>query len=392
MTNRRILVAPGELRAALLELFDDERDDCTFLAAAPGLLPTAFDGQVALARRPHDLLSAEQAGAHRTSLLDFFASDIDRLPMTTAWWERVRRWLDAVRSGTATFRYIPRRPVYSRLVSRPEESYVPGGPLAPDNLDLALRLSGGAHAEARGWLLGLLDESDDISGDIEALLRQSWAGDQLAPSLLYHKILAEYFEPMLGEMDVDVDDNPIVEQLTVFQRSAYQAAKGILRRYGGVFLADVVGLGKTYIALALLGWLERTLDQHAVIIAPPALHGEWERLRGEFNLSFELVSIGKLDDLHNYTNKDVLVIDESHNFRNAGTLRYSTLQAWLRPDGMSTRKVLLLSATPQNNDARDVLEQLRLFPDDHEPLPFVGETIDDFSAKLGPASAVCRSC
>ena len=383
MTNRRIFVAPGELRAALLELFDDERDDCTFLAAAPGLLPTAFDGQAVLARRPHDPLSAEQAGAHRTSLLDFFASDIDRLPMTAAWWERVQRWLDAVRSGTATFRYLPRRPVYSRLVSRPEESYVPGGPLASDGLDLALRLSGAAHSEARAWLLGLLDESEDISGDIEALLRHSWAGDQLTPRRLYHKILAEYFEPMLGEMDVDVDDNPIAEQLTVFQHSAYKAAKAILRRYGGVFLADVVGLGKTYIALALLGWLERTLEQRAVIVAPPALLGEWKRLKHAFDLNYELVSIGKLDDLRHHTNKDVLVIDESHNFRNAGTLRYSTLQSWLRPDGMSTRKVLLLSATPQNNDARDVLEQLRLFPDDHDPLPFVGETMDDFFRKVG---------
>ncbi len=382
MTERRILVAPGELRPDLLELFDVERDDCTFISAAPGLLPTTFEGQVMLARRPHELLSAEQAGAHRARLLEFFASEVDRLPITAAWWERIQRWLDSVRSGAATFRYMPRRPVYSRLVSRADASYVPGGPLAGESTDLMLRLSGSAHADARAWILGLHDESDDMSADIEAILRHSWGGDSLTPKQLYYKILAEYFEPMLGEMDVDVDDNPVVEQLTAFQRSAYQAAKGILRRYGGVFLADVVGLGKTYIALALLGWLERTLEQHAVVIAPPALLGEWKRLRSEFNLAFELVSIGKLEDLQQHTNKEVLVIDESHNFRNAGTLRYSALQAWLRPDGMSTRKVLLLSATPQNNEARDVREQLRLFPDDHEPLPFVGETLDDFFRKI----------
>lgn len=383
MNDRRILVTPGELRAELLYLFDAERDDCTFVSAAPGLLPVAFDGQQALARRPHDLLSAEQAGAHHAALLSFFAAEIDRLPFTAEWWGRLQRWLDSIRSGAATFRYLPRRPIYSRLVSRPDASYVPGGPLAGEGAELMLRLAGAAHAEARAWILALQAESDDISADVEAILRHSWGGDPLTPKNLYYKILAEYFDPMLGEMDVDVDDNPVVEQLTAFQRSAYQAAKGILRRYGGVFLADVVGLGKTYIAVALLAWLERTLEQHAVVIAPPALLGEWERLRDEYRLAFGLVSIGKLDDLQKHTNREVVVIDESHNFRNGGTLRYEALQGWLRPDGMSTRKVLLLSATPQNNDATDVREQLRLFPDDHEPLPFVGETLNDFFSKVG---------
>jgi hypothetical protein len=382
VTDRSILVAPGELRADLFELFDAERDECTFVSSAPGLLPAAFEGQAALAHRPYELLSAEQAGAHRARLLEFLASEVDRLPFTAAWWERIQRWLDSVRSGAATFRYLPRRPVYGRLVSRPDASFVPGGPLAGEGAELMLRLSGAAHADARTWILGLLEESDDISADVEGILRHSWGGDALTPRNLYYKILAEYFEPMLGEMDVDVDDNPVVEQLTAFQRSAYQAAKGILRRYGGVFLADVVGLGKTYIAIALLAWLERTLEQHAVVIAPPALLGEWGRLRSEYNLTFELVSIGKLDDLQLHTNKEVVVIDESHNFRNAGTQRYGALEAWLRPDGMSTRKVLLLSATPQNNEARDVREQLRLFPDDHSPLPFVGETRDDFFRKV----------
>ena len=58
MTDRSILVAPGELRADLLELFDAERDECTFVSSAPGLLPAAFEGQAALAHRPYELLSA----------------------------------------------------------------------------------------------------------------------------------------------------------------------------------------------------------------------------------------------------------------------------------------------------------------------------------------------
>lgn len=379
MNDPRILVAPGELRASLLDLFEEDREGVAFVSAAPGLLPSGFDGHASLTQNPYALLSTEHATAHRAAMFRFLADDVDRLPMTDAWGQRIQRWLDSLRTGTAEFRYLPRRPVHTRLVSRADETFVPGGPLFDGSGELDLRLTGEAHQRARAWLSELIVQSQDITGDVERILSQSWAGDFLTPEDLYFKILAEYFEPMLGEMDIDADDNPLLVHLTDFQRSAYQAAKGILRRYGGVFIADVVGLGKTYIALALLGWLEETLGQNAVVVGPPAVLEQWEVLRSNFRLAFETVSMGKLDDLQKHSRHEVLVIDESHNFRNASTLRYETLQSWLRPEGgMATRKVILLSATPQNNDPRDVREQIRLFPDDYQRLPFVGESLDDF--------------
>lgn len=383
MSNLQTLVAPGELRASLLDLFEGDRERITIVAAAPGLLPISYDGHAQLARSPHASLSAEQATAHHSATLRFLAEDVDRLPMTDPSWQRIQRWLDSIRAGKADFRYLPRRLIHTRLVSRSTETFIPGGPLCDGSNELDLRLTGAAHNQARRWLTDLIADSLEITGEIEQILAQSWAGDFLTPQDLYLKVLAEYFEPMLGEMDVDADDNPLVAHLTDFQRSAYQAAKGILRRYGGVFLSDVVGLGKTYIALALIGWLERTLGQHAVVVAPPTVLEQWEALRSEFRLAFETVSIGKLDELHQHAGREVLVIDESHNFRNATTLRYETLHSWLRPDeGMSTRRVMLLSATPQNNNPRDVRAQLQLFPDDHQRLPFVGESLDDFFRRV----------
>jgi superfamily II DNA or RNA helicase len=379
MTESRLLVAPGELRAALLELFHEERDDVGFVSAAPGLLPTGYHGHAELSRDPYARLSAEHATAHRAALLRFFASDIDGLSMTDEWWERINAWLQAIRAGGAEFRYLPRDPIHTRLVSRVVESYLPGGPLTRHGPELDLRLVGAAHEQARAWLAALYEQSEDLTGEVEKALAESWAGELLSPEDLYLKVLAEYFEPMLGEMDIGADDNPLVSHLTEFQRSAYQAAKGILRRYGGVFLADVVGLGKTYIALALISWLQRALDQHTVVIGPPAILPQWDALASEFRLTLRTVSTGKLDELDRLSDREILVVDESHHFRNRSTLRYEKLQQWLRPEGSSaSRKVILLSATPQNNHPRDVQQQLALFPDDHQPLPYPGESMDDF--------------
>ena len=211
------------------------------------------------------------------------------------------------------------------------------------------------------------------------LIQVSWAGDLLHPEDLYYKVLAEYFRLTLEGMDVEADDNPMLEVMTDFQVEAYQYAKGILRRFGGVFLADVVGLGKTFIGLALLRYLQDRFGQHPVVIAPPAVCPAWEALAAEFRIELQTVSHGKLEDLERHQGREVLVIDESHNFRNTDTRRYETLLRWLTPDGVpSDRKVILISATPQNNRPRDVLHQLRLFPTGYSRLPYRGESLDGF--------------
>jgi len=387
MTLDRTIVAPGELRAALLELFRKDRDNLDVVCAAPGLLPSGWRGHADIVREPSRALSLRSATAHRDALLRFFAQDVDRLPMSEDWWFLIRAWIDSLQAGGPDIRYLARELVHTRAVSRPADTYVPGGPFSGNDEDLDLVLSGEAHARARAWITDLFGRADDITGEVERILVNSWAGDLLTPEDLYLKVLAEYFEPMLGEMDLGADDNPMLEQLTDFQQSAYQAAKGILRRYGGVFLADVVGLGKTYIAMALLSWLERTYDQRAVVIAPPKVLEQWRVLAEEFQVNLQLVSTGKLDDLDRYAQREVVVLDESHNFRNRSTLRYQTLDRWLRPDGFATRKILLLSATPQNNAPEDVLRQLALFPDNEVQLPYSGESLDDFFRRVRAGKA-----
>ena len=144
-----------------------------------------------------------------------------------------------------------------------------------------------------------------------------------------------------------------------YQEQAVLNAKKILLEYGGVFISDVVGLGKTYISAMLAG----QLDGRTLVIAPPVLlkksnPGSWPNVFSDFRVSANFESIGKLDDLVNrgtdkYTN---IIIDEVHRFRTETTISYEKLAEICRG-----KRVILVTATPYNNTPKDILSLLKLF-------------------------------
>lgn len=382
-TEPRTLVSLGELRTDTLELFEREAL-IDLLMAAPGLLPKPPQGHSRLAREPHLSFSVQAAHAQRQALLAAFGEQLDLLPQTSIWEARLGAWIQRLQSTEARVFFHARAPLFSRLISRANGSLVPAGPITrefmerPPGAELDLELTGGMHARARDWFQQRLMDAEDISQEVRALLEATWAGPFIGAKELYYKVLSEFFLEMLQGAEL-TDNNPLLERMTAFQRAAYQQAKGILRRFGGVFLADVVGLGKTYIAMALLRYLQDVLDRHALVVAPPAVCPVWEALAEESGVHLRTLSHGSLEELSRYGARQVLVVDESHNFRNPTTQRYDRLWEWLHPGGVpSRRQVLLLSATPQNNSPWDVLRQLKLFPDDFTRLPFPGESLEDF--------------
>lgn len=383
MSTDRTFALVGELRVDLLDLFEST-DAVDLLLTAPGLLPAPPRGTAPLARAPHRRLSVEQAFAHRRALLEFFAAQVDRLPQLPAEADKLRAWLARIRAGSARFKHLETRPLFTRLVSSMDGTAVMAGPFTNPMAEAADReinveLRGSEHVRARDWAAARLAEATDISAEVAAILEQCWAGDLLDPYDLYYRVLAEYFGATLEGMDSEADDNPMLEVMTSFQAEAYNYAKGVLRRYGGVFLSDVVGLGKTFIALALLKYLQDRYGEHAVVVAPPAVLPAWDQLAAEFRIELRTLSHGKLDELDRFEDREILVIDESHNFRNPDTQRYGRIQSWLRPNGdASDRRVILISATPQNNRPSDVLNQLRLFPDTYTRLPHPGESLEDY--------------
>jgi superfamily II DNA/RNA helicase len=193
----------------------------------------------------------------------------------------------------------------------------------------------------------------------KTLTEKTWLDDSITPYELYIKMLYEYFKEELSETVGDEDTYfPEGFMELEFQKQAVSSAYKILNAYGGVFLADVVGLGKTYMA-ALLA--QRFSGRH-LVICPPTLKSYWEEAFREFGIRrFDVESIGKLDGvLHNIAERGreyaCVFVDEAHRFRNEYTQGFELLHLICR-----NRKVVLVSATPLNNTLDDVFNLLKLF-------------------------------
>lgn len=181
------------------------------------------------------------------------------------------------------------------------------------------------------------------------------------PHELYLKFLAEYFRDYLGDRSrLNAENLPANFKKLEYQEDAVFTAQQMLKTYGGVFISDVVGLGKTYIS-ALLAL---QLDGRCLVIAPPSLldensAGSWPRVFRDFCVpGHKCVSIGKLEEVleQGVEFYKYVFIDESHRFKGDATQRYEHLTRICQNKG-----VILVSATPYNNALRDIFSQLKLF-------------------------------
>lgn len=231
-----------------------------------------------------------------------------------------------------------------------------------DNLEFNVELKSAADYEfAKNKFDALWSDSVDVSEKyIETIENKTWLNQNITPYELYLKFLYEYFKDELNQTeDVFVNYFPESFKRLEYQEQAVLNAKKILMEYGGVFISDVVGLGKTYIATLLAGQLEgRTL-----VVAPPVLidennPGSWKAAFSDFRIHADFKSTGKLDELINtgtdkYSN---IIIDESHRFRTESTVTYEKLALICRG-----KRVILVTATPYNNSPKDILSQIKLF-------------------------------
>lgn len=178
-----------------------------------------------------------------------------------------------------------------------------------------------------------------------------------------------------------IRDTAVWKKLYKFQRDAVVGAIDKLNRFGGCIIADSVGLGKTFEALAVIKYHELRNDR-VLVLCPKRLRDNWTLFKANdrrnslaadrFNydvlnhtdLSRDRGQSGDIDLAHvNWGNYDLVVIDESHNFRNkpapqkGGETRYDRLMRKIIREGVKTR-VLMLSATPVNNRLADLRNQI----------------------------------
>ena len=227
------------------------------------------------------------------------------------------------------------------------------------------------HAYLSNWFNELWNESDAFDKALIHILQESWAQKEVTPYEVYLKAL---FSLVGDELDEE-SSPPIVSgmpELANFQVDAIGQAIGYLQQHDGVIIGDVVGLGKTYIGAALLKTLQRVYHQQALIICPKRLERMWQIFNERYALGATVLSMSLLredsgngqpglDLASRFPNHRVILIDESHNFRRSDNQRYRVLQPHLHRPGM---KAILMTATPRNTRAGDVLNQLLLWMED----------------------------
>ncbi|MBN1971023.1 MAG: DEAD/DEAH box helicase family protein [Candidatus Delongbacteria bacterium] len=234
------------------------------------------------------------------------------------------------------------------------------------------------------WFNELWDESVEFNEELMDVLKKSWVLNTISPYDLYIKTL---YEILRTKSEVDEDyllyyDKKFPELLE-FQEVAFKQAVKILEKYNGVFIADVVGLGKTFIGTALLKYYQLKYHTSALIICRPALKDMWDYFKNRYGLSATIITTGDISKTVENSNGervskfsgfetdpqyqyiDIVLIDESHNFRNSDTVRYEVVAPFTQD-----RKVVLLTATPQNNSPWDIYNQIKLFhPNDETLIP-----------------------
>ena len=202
-------------------------------------------------------------------------------------------------------------------------------------------------------------------------------------------------EGLLDPLDTPSADEALPDWLLPHQADAVRRCRAILRRFGGVLLADGVGLGKTFVALAL-AVLERAQGGDAAAIVPAAIRAEWMRASRETGVPLAIHTHTRLAGgapvLGNRVS--LLLVDEAHAFRNPTTRRYATLA-----DLAAGRRVALLTATPFNNSPADLAALVQLFSGRDRfrefgvsDLPGALASADQTTAGLALAAiSVCRS-
>ncbi len=232
------------------------------------------------------------------------------------------------------------------------------------------------------------EQVEDVTETVREHIASVYAEN--SPQRVYFLILYNLFSEFLEEISEDVlpndrtgyQDTAIWQALYNFQTDAATGVINKLETYDGCILADSVGLGKTFTALAVIKYYELR-NKTVLVLAPKKLADNWTNYNSNYTtnifaadrFNFDVLahtdlsrdsgeSLGKRLDLVNWGNYDLVVIDESHNFRNADYVqeretRYQRLMRKVIREGVKT-KVLMLSATPVNNKFTDLRNQLAL--------------------------------
>ncbi len=252
-----------------------------------------------------------------------------------------------------------------------------------DNVELNVQIRGTDVTLLQEWYERHWAESEDITPDILRSIEHHTQPRK--PFEIWFKALREFFSGHeLTPDEWDTEHSTVFPLLAKYQRDAYKNLIQMAQRYGGAFLCDGVGLGKTFVGLMLIERFVMKEKKNVVLFAPKAAREDvWEPVIEEhladLNSGFinfvaynhtDLQRKGKWprDIARTLRDAEVIVIDEAHHFRNPGikgegekeASRYRLLQEYLHQVGGREKQIFFLTATPINNSVHDFRHILEL--------------------------------
>lgn len=347
--------------------------------------------------------SVPRRGRERLAMtaVNQIARSVSTMPQTNGTERQIAQLRDMIRFKQVEVRAYLRSPLHAKAYLCWYDNHAePGAAVVGSsnftlagfhgNTELNVRVTGDAEmADLGNWFNGLWSDAEDISEQLVTQLERTWPLAETPPYHIYLKALYELYK---DELKNDAEP-PIVTGGTAilanFQLDAVRRGLSMVDNYGGCYIGDVVGLGKTFVGAELLRQLRQTYpnDGHPLIVCPAGLTPMWNETNERFGLGAAVISQSQIapppdmeyhEDVGRYLdsagsdrgivltdefpNRGPVLVDEAHNFRN-NNRRYTALRHYL---DAAPHKVVLLSATPQNLGPRDIYRQLRLFLDEED--------------------------
>lgn len=259
------------------------------------------------------------------------------------------------------------------------------------------------------------DRVEDVKGEVLEHMKTIYKEN--SPEFIYFVTLYNIFHDYLNELteenivksDTGFKETKVWNKLYQFQKDGAMGAIDKIEKYNGCIIADSVGLGKTFTALAVIKYYELRNDR-VLVLAPKKLRENWtvytlndkRNIFAEDRFNYDVLNHTDLSRTSgfsgeinlatlNWSNYDLIVIDESHNFRNNPPVkdrvtRYQRMMNDIIKSGVKT-KVLMLSATPVNNKMNDIKNQIAFITEGNDrALAKVG--IDNIGQTLRKAQGV----
>src|SRR6266496_1641282 len=258
--------------------------------------------------------------------------ELDRAEDTADVERGIDKFVQWITSGKLQVRVYPSEKIHAKvyILTFPEGHYDVGRVITGssnfsqsglvDNLEFNVELKNRSDYEfALNKFNELWEDSVEVSKTYIDIVELKSPFAHFTPYELYLKCLYEYFKSELSyEQEPESPYLPARFKKLKYQDDAVTGARKILEEYGGVFISDVVGLGKTYMS----AMLAQQLDGRTLVLAPPTLldknnPGSWPNVFGDFRVYAEFESVGKLDDVlrREVAKYENVIIDESHRFR-----------------------------------------------------------------------------